>query len=513
MQRRQRELDAPRDRGRGDRRSPELRDVAAGQPRLADSSIQRGAQQKHLDPSGDAGRRGQPCSSPLGGNAEDPGEWNRAEIPEHGRERHADGGVTERRPGVAKRVVGRGVETAERGCQQSDRRSRQNPPHVDRVAVVEPARLKQRTDDDVAEREKGDRGRHDEEGDAAKARVQTHADRLDRRGIGACDAGHGWQFRGRHRHAEQADRQRVERRRVLQSGDRAGAQPARDHLIDVRAHLVDAAADHNRQEVAPDRPHVRRRDIDGQMEIRRDLQHDRQLHEKLQRAADHRPPRQHHRQARQRRAGAKHDQRRDHRNVPDHAARIGQQEFVVAVQDPEAPCGQGEHAGGREQHAHDRDRQLALTAVKAWRNQVDEQGRGDHTDEHQHGHDQAEHGENGAGDAIRVAPFAARDERRVDGDERAGERAFAEQVLQEVGNLHRGVERVGGVASQTEVVREHALADEAGQAAEKDARGDEYRSPGSARAASGGARRSLSQDPRRAWPGRACRSTSSSGTT
>ena len=67
-----------------------------------------------------------------------------------------------------------------------------------------------------------------------------------------------------------------------------------------------------------------------------------------------------------------------------------------------------------------------------------------------------------------------REELRVDGDERRGEDALAEEVLQEVRDLERGLERAGrgGVA---EVVREDALADESGDAAQQDARGHEHR--------------------------------------
>ena len=44
--------------------------------------------------------------------------------------------------------------------------------------MIEPAGLKQRADDHVAEREKRDRGRDDEEGDAAQAGVESQANLL-----------------------------------------------------------------------------------------------------------------------------------------------------------------------------------------------------------------------------------------------------------------------------------------------------------------------------------------------
>ena len=75
--------------------------------------------------------------------------------------------------------------------------------------------------------------------------------------------------------------------------------------------------------------------------------------------------------------------------------------------------------------------------------------------------------------ASRRSPRAS--ERRIHRDERRRERAFAEQVLQEVGNAERGVERVGGVGAEAEVVREDALPDEAGQPRQQNAGRDEER--------------------------------------
>ena len=74
-----------------------------------------------------------------------------------------------------------------------------------------------------------------------------------------------------------------------------------------------------------------------------------------------------------------------------------------------------------------------------------------------------------------------------------------------------GGERVGGVGAQAEVVREDALPDQPGEAAAEDAGGDE-RAPTAARRGRGELGASAaSQDRRLARPGRACRSTSSSG--
>ena len=74
---------------------------------------------------------------------------------------------------------------------------------------------------------------------------------------------------------------------------------------------------------------------------------------------------------------------------------------------------------------------------------------------------------------------------RVDRDERSGQRAFAEQILEQVRDLEPGVERVGRVRGEAEVVREHADPDQAEDPADEDPDGDEQR-PGPARACRGG---------------------------
>jgi hypothetical protein len=65
---------------------------------------------------------------------------------------------------------------------------------------------------------------------------------------------------------------------------------------------------------------MRRGHVKRNPKIGSDAQHDRQLRGELQRAAHDRSPRQQHRKPREFRAGAPHQQRRDHRGVPHHGA-------------------------------------------------------------------------------------------------------------------------------------------------------------------------------------------------
>jgi hypothetical protein len=202
-------------------------------------------------------------------------------------------------------------------------------------------------------------------------------------------------------------------------------------------------------------------------------QDNRQLDEQLQRAADHRPPRQQHGQARQRRVRAEHDQRANHPDVPHDAARVRQQEPMVAVEDAETPGGYHEDAGAGEEDPHNRDRQRALFAAEPWCDQVDEQRRRQHADQHERRHHQDEQRGDGARHTIGLAPVAARQQRGIDRNERCRQRTLAEEVLQHVRNAQRGVEGVGRIVAEAEIMREDPLANQAGDAAEENAGGDE----------------------------------------
>ena len=116
---------------------------------------------------------------------------------------------------------------------EAERRAGEDHPHDSRVARAEPAGLEQQRDDRAADRDERDRRRHDEEHDAAEraasrvCRCSARARRVAGR------ARHLRQLGGGDRHAEQADRQQVEHLRVRHRGDDAGAEEAREDLIDV----------------------------------------------------------------------------------------------------------------------------------------------------------------------------------------------------------------------------------------------------------------------------------------
>ena len=236
-------------------------------------------------------------------------------------------------------------------------------------------------------------------------------------------------------------------------------------------------------------------------EPRRHSQHHRKLHAKLQRASDDRSPGEQHRELRRRDPRTETDQRRDHRDVPDNWRGVRQQETTVAVQHPKAPGRHDEQARAREKNPYNLDRELTLRAAETGGDRIDEKRCREHTHEHQHGNNHRQQRCHSAGDAVGLVTFVTREKRCIHRNERRGQRALAEQILQKVGDAKRRAERVGGVRLQTEIPREIMLPDEPGDPAEQDARRDEG---GRARARDA----SLSRHRRRPL-GRASRSPSS----
>ena len=86
-----------------------------------------------------------------------------------------------------------------------------------------------------------------------------------------------------------------------------------------------------------------------------------------------------------------------------------------------------------------------------------------------------------------LALISPGEERGIDRNERRRERPLAEQVLQEVGNSKRRVERVGGVGLEAEIMGEDARADQAGEPAAEHAGRDQHGGAGRPRAASAAA--------------------------
>ena len=153
---------------------------------------------------------------------------------------------------------------------------------------------------------------------------------------------------------------------------------------------------------------------------------------------------------------------------------VGEEELPVAVQDAQAPGREHEQPGAREENPHEADGQLALLALESRRDGVDQHRRGQHADEDEHRHPQRERRPDRPGDPAGLLPVVAGEQRRVHRNEGRRERAFAEEVLEEVRNPEGRGEGVRGVRGGQEV-RQHARADQADDPAEQNSRGDHRR--------------------------------------
>ena len=145
----------------------------------------------------------------------------------------------------------------------------------------------------------------------------------------------------------------------------------------------------------------------------------------------------------------------------------------MAVQDAEAPRRQHQQAGAREQHAHDRDRQIAFRSGESRRDERNQQWRQQNAEEHQDRGNEAEQRNDRAGDTCGLAPIAASQQRCIHGNERRRERAFTKEILKNVRDPEGRHECISGIRLQAEVMGEDALPNEAGEAAEEDPERDQ----------------------------------------
>ena len=171
-----------------------------------------------------------------------------------------------------------------------------------------------------------------------------------------------------------ADGQQVDGLGVAEGGDRVRAQEARDHAVDVGAQLDDAAAEHDRPQVAEDGAHGRERGVEPEADLRRVAEDEGHLQAELERRSDHRAPGQGDGERVLREAAPEDHEGGDHRDVPEDGRHVGQEELVMAVQDAQAPGGEHEEPDPREQDAHDADGELADLALESGGHDPDDRG-------------------------------------------------------------------------------------------------------------------------------------------
>jgi len=180
----------------------------------------------------------------------------------------------------------------------------------------------------------------------------------------------------------------------------------------------------------------------------------------LQGAADHGGPCGDYYQGILRATFAEGDHAGNHGDVPKNWSGVGDEEFAVAVEDAEAPGGSDEKACAGKEDAHEEDGEFAFFAVEAGSDGVDEPGSGEDAEKNKDGSAEGEkrgYGTGGLAGFLFVVGIAG-EQAGVDGDEGGGEDAFAEKILEEIGDAEGGFENVGGIGI-AEVVSEDAVAD------------------------------------------------------
>ena len=196
------------------------------------------------------------------------------------------------------------------------------------------------------------------------------------------------------------------------------------------------------------------------------------MHADLQRAANYGSPGGDDDEGILRATFAEGDHAGNHGDVPEDGSGVGDEKFAVAIEDAETPRGGDEQTCAGKKDADEEDGEVAFFAVETGGDGVDEPRRGENTEEDEERG--AEHEERGDGTGSFACFFfiAAGEQAGVDGNEGGGEDTFTKKILQEIGNAEGGAKGVGGVGI-AEVVGEDAIADQSGNAAEKDASGDE----------------------------------------
>ena len=101
------------------------------------------------------------------------------------------------------------------------------------------------------------------------------------------------------------------------------------------------------------------------MQRTQEAHHRRQLHRKLQAAADDGGDGDHDRQPRLADMSTLPEHRRDHGHVPDHRCGVGEEELAVAVQDAEAPCRNDQQRRSGKEDLHQADGEQTLFALEA----------------------------------------------------------------------------------------------------------------------------------------------------
>ena len=166
-------------------------------------------------------------------------------------------------------------------------------------------------------------------------------------------------------------------------------------------------------------------------------------------------------------SAVKEDQRRHHRGVPEDGRCVGHEEAAVAVKNSQAPRGEDEQSGAWKKNSGELDRQVALLRWKAIRDYRDEPGSRHHPNQNDDRCNERQDAGYCPGELRGLLLIPASQQPSVFWNERGREHAFAQQVLEQIGDSESGIERVCGEIG-AHVPGDHGLANEPGKTAEKD---------------------------------------------
>ena len=141
----------------------------------------------------------------------------------------------------------------------------------------------------------------------------------------------------------------------------------------------------------------------------------------------------------------------------------------MTVEDAEAPCGSDEDAGAGKEDPYQAHGQHPFGPLESRRDQIDEERGREDAEQDQDGDRQREQREEHPRRVRGRLVIAARPKRRMHRNERTRERAFAEQILKQVGDAKGGVEGIDRDAVLPEVPRDQPHAEQAREAADQDA--------------------------------------------
>ena len=137
------------------------------------------------------------------------------------------------------------------------------------------------------------------------------------------------------------------------------------------------------------------------------------------------------------------DEGDDHGNIHHDSRGVGEKEAAMAVEHAEAPGGKDEQSSAGKDNPYEGDGEVALFTLEAGDEKADEHRGAEDSKSNDDAGYEGQQSKYGFGEFAGLALAAFGTEAGVDRNERRGEDAFAEQILQHIGNAKGGAISVG----------------------------------------------------------------------